>query len=95
MIEELNYAVSHTKASSDKIMRNTETISTGAHEQSAQTSEVATAVEEMSRTIYETSQSANLANNYSKQASSFASEGVKLFIRLLTECTIYPRLLNK
>ncbi len=83
MIEELNYAVSHTKASSDKIMRNTETISTGAHEQSAQTSEVATAVEEMSRTIYETSQSANLANNYSKQASSFASEGGKIVYKTI------------
>ncbi len=75
MIEELNYAVSHTKSSSDKIMRNTDTISAGAHEQSAQTSEVAAAIEEMSRTIYETSQSANLASNYSKQAAELASEG--------------------
>jgi len=78
MIFEVTHSVEQTKRASGQILESADGISTGAHEQSAQTNDVAAAVEEMTRTIYETSKNAQSASQYSKDAAENASAGGKV-----------------
>ena len=64
-------------AASTQIYSTTEELASGAQEQSAQTSDVATAVEEMTKTILATAGNASNVSNSSKDVNEQAKLGVK------------------
>jgi len=69
-------SVNSTLHSVNEISSSTEEMSVGAQEQSSQTSEVAGAIEQMSKTVTQTASNANVASELSKQANLHAKVGV-------------------
>ncbi|MCU7502521.1 MAG: methyl-accepting chemotaxis protein [Ignavibacteria bacterium] len=72
---EVNEAVQATASSASEISSSSEQMAAGSQEQSQQTTEVAGAVEEMTKTILESSQYAANAAENSRHASDSAKEG--------------------
>lgn len=70
-------AVQATASASSQISASTEEMAAGASEQTAQAGEVAMAVENMARIIFESTKHANLASETSKKASVDAKKGVE------------------
>ena len=68
-------AVSATASASNEISASTEEMAAGAQEQTNQTSEVAGAVEEMSKTILQNAQNASATASVAKQAKASAESG--------------------
>lgn len=72
---EVKEAVMATVTTSGQISSNTVEMSAGAQKQSAQTSEVAAAVEEMTRTILETSRNTETVSVAAKEAKDTSTKG--------------------
>ncbi len=68
-------AVSATASASNQISSSTEEMAAGAQEQASQTAEVATAMEQMTRTIMENSKSAVTTADTARKAKESASQG--------------------
>ncbi len=77
MMLEIKEAVEATASASTQISSSAEQLAAGAQEQSAQTSEIAGAMEQMSKTIIETTQNTSVAAEVSKESGVFAEEGLK------------------
>ncbi len=74
-LREVWEAVSATASASNQISASTEEMAAGAQEQTSQASQVASAVEEMTKTILENSQNASATANVAKQAKTSAESG--------------------
>lgn len=72
---EVSEAVSATASASNQISSSTEEMAAGAQEQASQTGEVATAMEQMTRTIMENSKSAVTTAETARKAKESASQG--------------------
>jgi len=70
-------ATQATASASTQISSSTEEMAEGARKQSMQTAEVASAVEEMNRTIMDTTQNATHAADYAREAWEKAKNGTK------------------
>ncbi len=77
MFGEINQAVHATASSANEISASSEQMATGAREQNQQTTEIAGAVEEMSKTIIESAKNTNHAAEQSKTASDNAKIGAE------------------
>ncbi len=77
MILSVYEAVNATRSASTEISSSTEEMAAGTQEQSMQTTEIAGAVEEMTKTILSTTNNANVAANLSKEANDYAKIGVQ------------------
>ncbi len=75
IVENVIAAVHATASASSQISSSTEEMAAGAQEQSMQTTEIAGAVEEMTKTILSTTANANTASELSKQANDQAKLG--------------------
>lgn len=75
VIQEVNEAIQATASAASEISSSSEEMASGAHEQSQQTTEVAGAVEQMTKTILESAQNVQVASGISKDASSTAKDG--------------------
>lgn len=71
-------AVQATASASTQISSSSEELAAGAHEQSSQSGEVATAVEQMTSTILETAKNADDASYAAKNAGTVAIDGGKV-----------------
>ncbi len=77
IINHVRDAVESTASASRQISSSTEEMASGSHEQSAQTTEVAGAIEQMTTTIVETSKNSAAAANVTRESSDLAKEGGK------------------
>lgn len=77
LVNQVSDAVKATASASNEISSSTEQMAAGAQEQSAQTAEVAGAMEQMTKTIFETSKNAVNAAQASKEAGEQATQGVE------------------
>ena len=75
MIIRVSEVVQATSSASAQISSSTEEMAAGAQEQSSQTFEIASAIEQMTKTIMENSKNSNLAAEDSKRSSIIAEEG--------------------
>jgi methyl-accepting chemotaxis protein len=75
MIRRVNAAVAATASASSEISSSTEEMAAGAHEQNQQAAEVAAAVEQMTKTISETTKHAGLAADTARRAGAAAESG--------------------
>ena len=75
MVAHVRDAVITTADACSQISSSAEEVAVGANEQSNQTSEVATAVEQMSATIFDSTRNTNAAADASKKAGSIAVAG--------------------
>lgn len=78
LIKNVNESVHATASAANQISSSSEEIATGAQEQNSQTTEVAGAVEQMTKTIFETSRNASAAADTAKLAGERAVEGGKV-----------------
>ncbi len=78
LVSEITEAIKTANIASGEISSSSEELSAGAQEQSQQTLEVAGAVEEMTKTIVETSNNASLASEASKNYGDIAKDGGKV-----------------
>lgn len=78
IIKDVADAVEATASASNQISSSSEEMSAGAREQSRQTLEVAGAVEEMTKTILETSKNSSSAADAAGNSKSIANEGGKV-----------------
>lgn len=76
-LSRVSEAVSATASAAAEISSSSEQMAAGAQEQSSQTTEVVGAVEEMTKTILESSKNTGFAAEYSKNASNKAREGAR------------------
>ncbi|HLP17771.1 MAG TPA: methyl-accepting chemotaxis protein [Bacteroidota bacterium] len=83
MMLQVSEAVSATASASNQISSSTEEMAAGAHEQTQQTTEVAGAVEEMSKTIIETTKNASLAAATAKHSGAKAQDGGRVVIETM------------
>lgn len=75
LVIKVSETVAATVSSAVEISSSSEQMAAGAQEQSSQTAEVAGAVEEMTKTILETSQNSVNAANFSKESGEKANNG--------------------
>lgn len=75
LVDQINQAVQSTASAANQISSSTEEMAAGAHEQSTQANEVAFAVEEMTKTIFDTSKNASIAAENSKYANETVKKG--------------------
>ncbi len=75
LLGEISEAVQATASAGNQISSSTEEMATGAQEQNAQTGDVVTSIEEMTKTIIETTTNASVAADKSKLAGETAKEG--------------------
>lgn len=75
---EVNEAVEATASASTQISSSSEEMAAGAHEQSEQITKIAIAIEEMTKTIMETSRNTTTAAQKSKEAGEIATTGGKV-----------------
>ena len=78
LVKQITVTASMTNDATQNISMSTEQLAAGTEEQTAQTVDIASAVEEMTITIAETSRNANLAAESSKEAGEIAIEGGKV-----------------
>ncbi len=78
LIKNVNEAIGATANASTEISAIVEQGASGFQEQSIQTSEVATAIEQMTKTILETTQNAGTASDNARKAGMIADEGGKV-----------------
>lgn len=74
-LTDVEEAVQATASSANEISASTVQLATGSQEQSQQTSEIAAAIEQMAKTIIETSGNINEASDISKNATAIAGKG--------------------
>ncbi len=77
-IRDVSQAVAAAASAANQISSSTEEMAAGAQEQSMQASEVAGAVEQMTKTIFETSKNTTIASEASKNSGKAAVEGGKV-----------------
>jgi len=77
-LNEVSQVVSAAANSANEISTSTEQMAAGSQEQSAQAADVASAVEEMSKTIFETTRNTTEAAEASRNAGTTAKEGGKV-----------------
>ncbi len=75
MIQKVIEAISATANASSQISSSTEQMAAGSQEQSMQASEVASAIEQMTKTIIETAHNISIAAEKSKDSGILATEG--------------------
>jgi methyl-accepting chemotaxis protein len=75
ILNQVKEAVAATASAANEISSSTEQMAAGAQEQSSQTTEIAGAVEQMTKTIYETTKNTGQATEASKNAGKSAKEG--------------------
>jgi methyl-accepting chemotaxis protein len=78
MILQVGEAISATASASAEISSSSEQMAAGAQEQSAQAGEVAGAIEQMTKTIVDTTQHISTVAISSKEAGQFASDGSEI-----------------
>ena len=76
-LSEVSEAIQATASAGTQISSSTEEMAAGAQEQVVQTTDVASAIEEMTKTILETSANVNTAASESRNARDFAIKGTK------------------
>ena len=76
-LNEVTETVSSTATAANQISASTEEMAAGAHEQSSQTGEIAAAIEQMTKTIIETTRNASQAASNAKKAGEIAASGGK------------------
>jgi methyl-accepting chemotaxis protein len=76
-LDEVSEAAEAAASASTQISSSAEELASGSQEQSQQTLEVAGAVEQMTKTIFESSKNASTASELSSQANVSAGEGMK------------------
>ena len=74
-VSDVSKAVQATADAAREILSSTEQMAAGAQEQSAQSTEVAGGVEEMAKTILETTRNSSTAAEYAKAAGATAKDG--------------------
>jgi len=84
MLKKVSEAVHATASASAQISSSSEEMAAGAQEQSAQTAEIASAVEQMTRTILQTTQNAGTAAEQAKKSGTAAQEGGKVIIQTIS-----------
>lgn len=77
-IRDVSLAVAAAASAANQISSSTEEMAAGAQEQSMQASEVAGAVEQMTKTIFETTKNTTIASEASKNSGVAAIEGGKV-----------------
>ncbi|MCU7494457.1 MAG: methyl-accepting chemotaxis protein [Ignavibacteria bacterium] len=77
IILQVSDAVQKTVNSSSLILSGSEELASGAHLQNTQTSEIASAVEQMTKTIFENTKSVSEAANISKRTVELTSKGTE------------------
>jgi len=77
MLISVSEVVQVTASAANQISSSTEEMAAGSHEQAQQTNEIASAIEEMTRTIFDSNKNANKAAEDSKIASQSALSGAK------------------
>ncbi len=82
IINNITDAISATASASTQISASADEMAAGAQEQSSQTTEVASAVERMTRTIIETTESNRQAAEEANKSKQIAEEGGKAFKQL-------------
>ncbi len=82
IIHNITDAISATASASTEISASADEMAAGAQEQSSQTTEVANAVERMTRTIIETTESNRQAAEEANKSKQIAEEGGKVFKEL-------------
>lgn len=75
ILEQISIAISRTVSATMQISSSTEQMSSGLHEQSCQADEVASAVGQMTRTIFDTAQNVSFAAETSNETGKLAKEG--------------------
>lgn len=75
ILEQISIAISRTVSATMQISSSTEQMSSGLHEQSCQADEVASAVGQMTQTIFDTAQNVSIAAETSNKAGKLAKEG--------------------
>ncbi len=85
LVSDLSKAIDSTVQLSDQISINTDEMAKGALNQSAQTNEVASAVEEMTKTIFENSQNISNAASFAKTSGEKAKDGGEIVDQTLSE----------
>jgi methyl-accepting chemotaxis protein len=75
MLQKVSEVVAATASASNEISSSSEEMAAGAQEQNSQTSEVAGAVEQMTKTILDTTKNSSLAAEAAKNAGLIAKEG--------------------
>jgi methyl-accepting chemotaxis protein len=78
LVQTLTETINATTEASKNITTNTSNMAVGFEEQGNQTSEVASAISEMTMTILDTSKNANLAAKAANKAGSIAKDGDKI-----------------
>ena len=76
-LKQVNESVAATASAAAQISASSEILAAGAQEQNSQTNEIAGAVEEMTRTILESTKNAGVAAEHSRKASESAKFGAK------------------
>jgi methyl-accepting chemotaxis protein len=74
-LREVNEAILATASAGNEISSSSEEMAAGAQEQNSQTAEVAGAVEQMTKTILETTRNSSMAADAAKKAGAIAKEG--------------------
>ncbi|MGA7722795.1 MAG: methyl-accepting chemotaxis protein [Ignavibacteriaceae bacterium] len=82
-LTDVNESISATANASHEISSSSEQMAAGAQEQSVQTSDVASAVEQMTKTILDTTKNSTLAAEAAKQAGAIAKEGGSVVIEAI------------
>jgi methyl-accepting chemotaxis protein len=95
MMKEVLDAVSMTNEASNQIGVSTEELAAGAQQQTAQISEVASAVEEMTKTIIENSKNATGTSETARQARAAAESGGKIVEDTVTGMKRIADVVNK
>ncbi|MBK7104863.1 MAG: HAMP domain-containing protein [Ignavibacteriae bacterium] len=85
LVSKLSNAISETAIATTQISTNAEELAAGAQEQSAQTADVAGAVEEMAITVSETTKNVTLAADSAKEAGLTAADGGKVIKNTIAE----------
>lgn len=77
-LTDVTTAVQTTATASTQISSSTEEMAAGAQEQSRQTSDIVSAIEQMTRTILQTTKDSGIAAERARQAGDIAEEGGKI-----------------
>jgi methyl-accepting chemotaxis protein len=83
IINNVGNAIRATTNASDEISSSTEEMAAGLHEQSIQTTEVAGSIEQMAKTILDTTKNSSIAAEAAKNAGVIAREGGRIVVETI------------
>lgn len=95
LIISIHESVTTTAGAVDQISKSAESIAAGAQEQSMHTGEVASAIEEMTKTIFETTQNASMAAELASASRDKAKRGGEIVKATVTEMNKVASVVSK